>query len=269
MADNNHHNTTVKLSKADVKQPDAIQAELRKGFKWTTQHSKIVLGSLAAMILLGGAISGKNYLDQKAETEVQSQYFKIEKAMNEKRADFAEAEMPLPKIDKNAKNAPKIPPAPTKAKATGDLAQDYGTIPNDLIKIIDQAPSSKAAKMAALNLAELQLRYSKYDEAKTTLSKVKLSNDVMSGLVLTQLGTVMANQNDCPGALSTWQKVLTNSNAKSLHGAVKLKQGLCYEATNDLTNAEKTYTQVKDEEKESPTGKAAEKYLRQLQTKKN
>ena len=42
--------------------------------------------------------------------------------------------------------------------------------------------------------------------------------------------------------LTTWQKVLANSSAKSLHGEIKLKQGLCFENLKDYTKAEQAYS---------------------------
>jgi predicted negative regulator of RcsB-dependent stress response len=138
------------------------------------------------------------------------------------------------------------------------------------MKIINEKPASKAAKMAALHLADVQLEYQKPQDAAETLKKVDIDNkDLLSGLVQNQLGTVQANLNDCNAAISTWQKVLSNARAKALHTAIKLKEGLCYENLKDLSKAEQMYSEAKNDDKESAVARAAEKYLRLLQMAKN
>lgn len=256
-----------KIDKRDLKSPDKLQQELQKGFQWTTQHSKLVGVVLLAFLVLGAGISAKNYLDEKGEAEIQAKYFQAEKKFFEKKSGFEEA--------KNAAQAPKdpkskTPPPPVAGKASGDFTQDYGPVVDDMMKIISEKPASKAAKMAALHVSDVQIEYQKMSEAAETLKKVEAdSKDLLSGLVQNQLGTVQANLNDCNAAISTWQKVLANARAKSLHASVKLKEGLCYENLKDFTKAEQMYNEAKSEDKESVVARSADKYLRLLQTAKN
>ncbi len=208
----------VKLTKAQIKTPDQIQQNLAKGFQWGTQHSKAVGLGVAAFILLGGGISAKSYLDEKAENEIQSQYFRVEKTFLEKKSEYLSAGQPQPPVAKG-QTAPPVP-----AKATGDLSKDYGTVPQDFMSVIAKAPKSKAAQMAALNLSDLQVEYKMFNEAKETLGKVKADGtDLLSAMVLVQLGTLQADQKDCAAAVSTWQKVIASSSAKALHSSAKLK----------------------------------------------
>ncbi|MGZ5279334.1 MAG: tetratricopeptide repeat protein [Pseudobdellovibrionaceae bacterium] len=256
-----------KISKQDLKSPDKLQQELQKGFQWTTQHSKLTGLVLLSFLVLGAGISAKSYFDEKSENEIQAKYYSVEKKFLDKKTSFEQA--------KAASQAPKDPKAKTpppavEGKATGDFNQDFGPLAEDMMKIISEKPSSKAAKMAALHLAGTQIEYQKMTEAEATLKKVNAdSKDLLSGLVQNQLGTVQANLNDCNGALSTWSKVLSNARAKALHSGVKLKQGLCYENMKDLAKAEQMYLEAKNEDKESVVARSAEKYLRLLQTAKN
>ncbi len=257
----------TKIDKKAIKSPDKLQQELRKGFQWTTQHSKLVGIILLAFFVLGGGISAKNYLDDKAENEIQSKYFQAEKKFMEKKTGFEQAKMAEAQ-PKDAKA--KTPPPPTTGKATGDFTQDYGPVVDDMMKIIAEKPASKAAKMAALHVSSVQIEYQKMTEAEATLKKVDTgSKDLLSGLVENQLGTVQANLKNCQAAISTWDHVLSNARAKSLHADIKLKQGLCFESMNDTAKAEKLYNEAKADNKESTTAKTAEKYLRLLQTAKN
>lgn len=252
----------VKLTKEQIKNPDKFQQNLAQGFQWTTKHSKLVLAGVAIFVLIGAGVSAKSYLDHNREAEIQSQYFLVEKAFMDKKSEFEAAARPQPPVAKGQ----AAPPAPTKA--TGDLAKDYGTVPQDFMSVIDKAPKSKAAQMAALNLSDLQVEYKQIDDAKATLGKVTADGkDLLSAMVLVQLGTLQADQNDCQTAVSTWQKVLSSKAVTSLHSAVKLKSGLCFEALNDKAQAEKLYAEVRDTEKDSASAKTAEKYLRLLQAK--
>lgn len=273
-----------KIDKNDLKSPDKLQAELQKGFQWTTQHSKLVGLALLGLLLVGAGVSAKSYLDDKKEHELQAKLFPIEKKLMEKKSAYELGAQPPPKPADPKAKTPTAPEAPKGEKASGNFDQDYGPIAQEMTKLIDEAPKSKAAKMAALNLAEIQLQYNQLAPAQATLSKVNAdSRDLLSGMVAAQLGTVQANQNDCNAAISTWQKVLANSSAKALHPAVKLKKGLCYEKMNDLAKAEQAYSEVLKEDKElagtqannaptqeplSATARAADKYLRLLQTTK-
>lgn len=255
---------TTKIDKKDLKSPDKFQQELQKGFQWTTQHSKIVGMIVLGFMVLGAGLSAKSYMDDRKENELQAKYYQVEKKLVEKKTAFETAKA-QPPADPKA----KTPPPPAGEKATGDFEKDYGPIAEELAQIVDQSPGSNAAKMAALNLAEIQLEYQKTAEAKAILEKVKTgSRDLLSGLVQVQLGTVQADLNNCTSAVDTWQKVLANTSAKALHGAVKLKSGICYESMNDLAKAEKLYSEAKSEDKESATARAAEKYLRLLPTAK-
>jgi len=49
---------------------------------------------------------------------------------------------------------------------------------------------------------------------------------------------------------------------------VKLKSGLCYETLKDNAKAEKLYAEVSSSDKDSATARAADKYLRLLQSMK-
>ncbi len=257
----------TKIDKRDLKSPDKLQQELRKGFQWTTQHSKLVGIILVAFFILGAGISAKNYLDDKKEAEIQAKYYQAEKKFMEKKEGFERAKM-MAQAPKDPKA--KTPPPAVEGKASGDFNQDYGSVVTEMMNIINEKPDSKAAKMAALNIAEVQIEYQKMNEAQETLKKVGTdSRDLLSGLVQNQLGTVQANLNDCNTAISTWQKVLANARAKALHGEIKLKQGLCYENLKDTAKAEQMYTEAKNDDKESATARTAEKYLRLLQTAKN
>lgn len=261
-----------KQQKKNLKNPDLLQYELQKGFQWTTQHSKIVMGVIAVFLLAGGGFAAKSYINDKNEEKIQAKYFPAETAFLEKKQAYLDAESEEKRLaaNKDPKNKTKQEPNPkVGAKPTGDFDKDFAEVAKPLQAIITEAPHSKAAKMAALNLAQVQIQYKKLDDAKNTLSAVTdSSKDLLSAMVQSEMGTLLANQNDCKQALTYWEQVAKNKKAEFMHSAVKLKMGLCYESMNDLSKAEETYTQVKEQEKDSSIGRSADKYLRLLQVKK-
>lgn len=249
------------MDKKELKRPDAFQAELQKGFQWTTQHSKLVMLVIGAFLLVGGGFAAKNYVNEKNEEKIQSKYFVAERAFLEKRAGYQSAIDAL-----NTKPATPNPVAPVKA--SGDYEKDYAAVAGPLEQIITEAPHSKAAKMAALNLAQVQTEYKKFDAAKKALTTVNdNSKDLLGAMVQMEMGTLLANENDCAGALSQWEKVISNKRADYLHASVQLKMGLCYESMNEVAKAEEFYAKAASA-KDSSVGKSADKYLRLLMAKK-
>jgi predicted negative regulator of RcsB-dependent stress response len=249
----------IKLNKKDVKSPDQIQAKLASGFQFGTEHATAIGVAFLAFVVIGAGIAGKNYLDEKKEAEVQTKYFSVEKKLLETKAKFETAANP-PAADPKAKA-----PAKVEIKASGDFEKDYGPVAAELTTVIKDAPKSKAAKMAALSLSEVQMQYQKFSEAQATLAMVNPDGkDLLSAIVQSQLGSIQADQKDCKTALTTWEKVLNNKTAKALHASIKLKQGLCFEALNEIDKARNTYTGLAAEDKESQAAKTAEKYLRLL-----
>lgn len=266
---------STKISKDDLKSPDQVTQTLRQGFVWTTTHSKIVITAIAAFIVIGVGASLFSYMTEKKEVAQQEKYFLLEKAYAEKKRGFdeaARAEM----IQAQSKDKKATPAVDASKKATGDLDKDYGTIMKDFEAFIADAPKTKAAQMAALNLADLYMSYKKYDEAISTLTKVEpglSKGDVLTALVLIQAGNAYANKGDCQGALSKWQTLTANKFLAFSHDEAKLRMGLCYETLNELAKAEELYTEIAKKEDLNTTdfaaSKEAERYLRLLRAKKN
>jgi hypothetical protein len=268
---------STKLTKDDVKSPDQATKILREGFVWTTTHSNMVIGAIAAFIVVGLGISLWSYLSTKKETELQQKYFQVEKSYLDKKRGFDEAsraELMAAQAAKD-KKAPAAPAVDASKKASGDLQKDFGTIVTGFEALINDAPNTQAGRMAALNLSDIYVDYKKFDEAAASLAKVEkglAKNEALTALVLSQLGNVMADKGDCKAAVEKWQAITDRKGLAFAHDEAKLRMGLCYETMNDLAKAEALYTEVS--KKESPTAdfsaaKDAEKYLRLLKAKKN
>lgn len=261
---------STKFSKEELKSPDQVTKTLRQGFVWTTAHSKLVVGTIAAFVVIGVGVSIANYFSEKKEISQQEKYFLLEKTYTEKKRGFEEAaraEMTQAAQAQQAKKDKKAAPTfdPSK-KASGDIQKDYGPVITGLESFVSDSPNTKAAQMAALNLTDIYLTYKKNDEALATLQKVEKGLDkegVLSGLVWMQMGNILAEKADCKGAVEKWQVLVNNKNFAFAHDEAKLRMGLCFESMNDLAKAEELYTEV------SKTSREAQKYLRLLKVKKN
>lgn len=266
---------STKLSKEDVRNPDQVLKTLNQGFQWSQSHSRAVIVTLIAFMVIGIGWSLMSNMSEQKETKAQEAYFGFEKSYLDKKRGFEEAERALlrPPVGKDPKEAPK-------AKATGDLDKDYGPEVAGFKDVIAKHPDSKAAQMAALNLSDIYVNYKKLDDAVQSLEKIaekSTGNDLISAIVLAQYGNVLSDKDNCKGAVDQWQKVLSQSKASFMHDTLRLKSAFCYEKMNDFAKAEEFYKKVSQNSQdpknpqagETGLGKDAEKYLRLLKLKKN
>lgn len=258
-----------KLTKSDV-QADKVTQELRKGFDWATHHTQIVVIGLAGFLLIGAGYSAYTYFNSKKEADIQEAYYLTERQYLDLKTKF-EASEDVKKAD--AKVDPKAAPTPAPLKASGDLNKDYGNVVQGFSSVIEKSPNSKAARMAALTLADIYSSHNQKDQALQVLDKTKPESDLLSAMVLDRKATLKADLNDCKGAIALWDDVLKIKKSEFMASEIHLKKGLCFESLNDLTQAQAMYTQAKSAPKEgapvSATSKTADKYLRLLESKKN
>lgn len=267
---------STKLSKDDVRSPDQVLKTLNQGFQWTQSHSQAVIAALVVFIVLGVGYSVYANMSERKEVEAQDSYSQIEKNYLEKKRGFEDADRAAlrPPV-KDAKDQP-----PTPAKASGNIEKDFGPEVSGFKQVIETHPSSRAAQMAALSLSEIYLNYKLVDDAAQVLNKVEPQSggkNLISYIVLTQLGNVLSAKDDCKGAVDQWQKVLNRSEAAFLHDTLRLKSAFCYEKMNDTAKAEELYKKVSQNSQdpknpqagETGLGRDAEKYLRLLNLKKN
>lgn len=266
--------STHHVTKSEAKKPDFVTSELKKGFQWTTQHTKSVTTAVLIAIVGGVSLAAYTEVKKSKETKAQENYFKLEKEIVKKKTDFEKAanaqtakinEAKNDTKDKKKKDSkPTTESAANLPMASGDLDKDYGVLVKDMSQFISNNISSKAAKMGALTLADIYLKYKRPEMALEILKKLPIEHDILSAMTVSQLGSVQADMKDCKSAISTWDQVLKSHAMQFMHSEVRLKQGLCYEMINDKINAEASYNKVIADAKEGQLGKTAEKYLRLL-----
>lgn len=243
------------ISKAEAKAPDIVTSELKAGFTWTVQHSKLVMVLCLVFLGVGGAVAGLNFVDDKKETALAEKFYIQEKQYLELKEQFEMGEKKTPANPEN-KVTPKI--------ATGDLEKDYGPVVQGFSGIVNEAPKSKAAALAAMSLVEVYQKYQKTQESVDVLKKAQGASGVLGYLVKQELGTQLANLNDCKGASDVWSALLSDKKAEFLEASLKLKLGLCAENMGQKDQAKKYYQEITEKFKESASAKTAEKLLRVL-----
>ena len=259
--------TLPKLTKEQVRNPDAFQQNLTDSLEWVGKNSKLVVGVLVAAVLVGGGVAIVRYRQAHVQIELQEKYSLIERVILEKKQAFEDAKRgPAPGQDAKAPEAPKALP-------TGDIGKDYGQSVGDLETLVHEAPWSTAAQMAALQVAELRREYNQGDAALKILNDANPQNDfwnLPTALVVSAKANLMADQGDCKGAVGLWEKLARSSNASYLHDEAKLRMALCYESMNDTAKAEQLYGELAKTGKDGDheTAKDAERYLRLLKMKK-
>lgn len=256
---------------------DQVTETMNSSVEWLGKNAKIVFGVLVVAVVVGAGTAITSQVSESREERLQEKYFVLEKRMSEIKRGFDEADQQEKARAAAAKaGKPNESKEAPKAKATGDLAKDYGTLPSDFEALIKEAPGSKAGEMAALNLSELQASHGQADQALETLNKVNTSNrtsDFVGALVVNKRAQLTADKGDCKGAIALWEKISKDSGAKFLQDESKVHMGLCYESTNDLAKAEQLYGEVankdaKARDADSASAKDAERYLRLLRMKK-
>ena len=253
----------MELTKEQARRPDLATEQLKKGFQWTTQHSKLVGLFVGVGLLVGTTISIWSFIDGRKETQLQERYHEAERIYLGKKEKFEQYQATNNRpVDPKTKVAPK----PEGEKSTGDLKQDYGQVVDSLEALVKEAPGSRAAGLSALTLGQIYQNYHKKDEALEVLKKAQGTPGPLGAMVRTDLGTILANNGDCKSALGYWADVLKDRSVKFLQPQVNLKMGLCLESMGQKTEAADHYKQVIADAKDSSAGKSAEKLLKMVQT---
>lgn len=230
----------------DAKKPEIIQYELQKGFEWTTQHLQVVLVVSFLFIAGGGGYTLWSYLETSKESAWQEKYYLAEKAYNDKKQE-----------------TPEIL-AKKKESTTPDLPKNYDEVIKAFEAIVKEAPKTKAAQMAALNLTDL---YSSVDQSIATMNQIEAylkPGEILSSLIHNKLAGLYVDKNECEKAIKSWQAIVDDSKVSFMHDDAKLNQALCYEKLGKKDQAVSIYEILQKTKSDQAVGKTAAKYLKLL-----
>ena len=165
------------ISDRELAKQDDFQRKLTLAFDWMVAN-KIILILLIGVVALSGlgyAVYGQ--VKHSAQLKIQDQYYVIEKDFVKIKNDFDEAERQAQQeaakaADKTKKDPKKDEVKPAlKAKASGDLEKDYGTVLARFTDLHTASPKLVPGKVTALVLADIYWEYKKLDQAALVLEK--------------------------------------------------------------------------------------------------
>lgn len=225
----------------------------------------LAVGVLLLVAALGWA--GFHYWREGQEKAALLALYESQSPLLKKKAEFARAELPqTPEKDKEQANLTKE----NLVHASGDLQTDYGPELKRLKAVIDKFPTSKAAVLAALDLADLYASHKDPSRAIEVLARVEKAlarRELLYGIWTMKLANLRAEAGDCPGAIEGWQKILAGDEHRYLHPEANLRLGVCYENMKDLAKAKEMYQQTFEKFPESSAGMTAQKYLLYVESK--
>jgi tetratricopeptide (TPR) repeat protein len=285
-----------KLTKQDIKGPDAFQSSFEAVSHYFFKHRMPILGSLASLLLIGLLWVSYGVYSSNVESKAQEALFTAERTLNTTGDNFEKSKTAGERLDalqknksaKSKKALDKKGDDATKAKAaadakdvaeekalteetklqkpTGNLEADYkDSIP--LLKgVIEKYPSSQASVLAALDLTKLYQDHKQYEPQVPLLEKAATvaRHPVTKALTLNQLAIAFEGKGDCAKAIKTWQRIEQNKELAFMAGKSLLNMGLCYEKLNQNDKAEQAYLRAEGLVKDGETAKTAKKYLRIL-----
>lgn len=246
----------INLSKEEVKAHDKFQTTIENAFNWLVKNAKVVLVAMIGVVGIFGGMTVFNHLNEKKELELQEKYYEAESGFLKK---------------SETTNKPAAGAEPNKNENPASL--DYSAELTILKELIEKHPSSQAAKMSGILLAEINKKTNKTEDTLKYLNLVTgFKSDTLSALFTHLKGQAFADTGDCGSAVKQWESNLNLKNAEFLIEETKLNLAICYKELNDLAKAESFLNDIKANAKANKVNvvKDAKKYLRLIQlTKKN
>lgn len=242
----------------DAKTPDAFLTWSEKGFKWVEANRTVVI-SVLSIGLVGGLAWG-GYVQYRSWTEKSAAkaIYVAEAKLNKKKEELAKAESDAMTKDKDTGKI-KEPP---KVDFEASLSESAREVEGAIVK----HAQTRAASVAAIDLASLYLSYKKPDLASALLSQVDGGNsETLKSLIQALSATAVFEQGDYNRASSLFEQILQDPNAEFLHPDTMVKLGLCYEKLDQADRAKEMYSRASAEFADSESGRTAKGYLRLLE----
>ncbi len=239
-----------KLTKADLKRPDAFITETTKLAEWSFKHKNLMISIVLALVIFGIGWAGWGVYSDARESKAQNLLFSAEKIV--KKLETPELPPSPPGI--------KTPPLPV-AKPTEEAYQPALTA---LKNVVMTEPSTQAGVFAALEFARINNQFKKYGANVEVLEKVKSSGStpVTRAMVLNALAVAYEGKGDCNKAIEQWTTIESRGDMTFMHGNAYLEKGLCYESLGQKDKAEQVYKKAEGLGKNPEVAKTAKKYLR-------
>ncbi|MCB0343439.1 MAG: tetratricopeptide repeat protein, partial [Bdellovibrionales bacterium] len=196
-----------KLTKEDLKSPDAFITFSDKVIGWLERHKGPIITLFVATFVLGGSYVGWGMLRKHSEKSAQEELYSIEASLNQMRKKLPEDHKPE------------------------SLDKDFPEMASRYQSFIEANKNHKAGAIATLNFVDLLVEYDQIEKAQSLLDMIGAQfkpNDFFSGLLTFQLARLNLKQQNYDKAISLYQKLLGENSHKHLHAQSLLNIGLSY-----------------------------------------
>lgn len=249
-----HKTAGLGISDRELAKKDVVQKDLTLALDWMVANKVLIILLLGVMGLSGIGYVIYNQVRLDTNIRIQDQYFAIEKDYLKIKSDFEEADKQATEAAAKAlaKKDPKAPaeldekkPAP-KARATGELEKDYGTVLPRFLDLINANPKVTSSKVAAMVVADLYWDYKKLDLAAQVLEKTlePSPKELVDYMVLKKLSSTNLSLGQFDAVLKKNQAAISNSKYPFMSSQFKLQMGLAYEGLKQWEMAEAQFKDV-------------------------
>lgn len=240
-----------KISKEELKQPDAFISLTDRVIKWVEKNKNIMMSVFAAFIFIGGGFSLVEYMNDQKNLSAQEELYKVTAQMRSAQKSLVDV--------KDMKFTPEA------------FDKNFPGLVAKYEMVISEHEGTSAAVMAGIESASLLSEYKDYARALSVLKKVSSvdTSSVFFGLYYSMLGRMYLSSGNYKGAIDSFKKVIASDKHKFLHSSLVLKTGVAYEAQGELDMARTQYERVVDDFKDSNSAKQAKSYLRLLSLNKS
>ena len=258
-----------KLDKKELKKPDSFQELFLQIGEQITENAPYFVALGVVALLVSASFIGWNWYHDSHEMRAQQALFPVEKAYMAKEDGFKRAESQPPPHKANSKEKSKVE-SPNLPMATGNLDQDYGSEVSGFKAVIAQYPKTRAAVLAALDLAEI---YTQYHQPATALQELDLvkgnlgAKDLLRGILLMKTANIQSVKGDCESAVKTWDQVLDQSSFAFFHPDASLRSAVCFEQLNNIARARELYQKTRQQYPDTPAAQSAQKFLQLMEMK--
>ncbi len=229
---------------------------LHQAQEWANQNSKNLVTTVAAIVIVGGAVLGFVLFRNNTDTQA--------------RTLLAEA-----MVIEEARVMPPAPPTGTTNDPTAVGGQLPGTYPTEKAKLeaalpkfqaaADAYPTHEAGLTARLHLAKTLMDLGRFDDAVKEYDKVAGSNVTLlarSARLGKAEAQLRASQFDA--AIGTFKQIVDQKDVQLPEEAMLMELARAYKLAGKKDDAQKTLTQIVEQHADSPYAQEARAEIEKL-----